>query len=188
MGNATPLMRLSELTRLLPLIRARRGCSSLQGSSAPDLTVAPTSSPTFIASASGTSITVTWANIPSTPLAKIGRSSAGAADGGPWDTTMAVPPEPPFGSSGTITFLNLIQGGTYTLTLTEADGSTLTATATVPAPPTPTPTPTTHTHLPRQPQLPHLHPRPRRVPLPRRLQRRLPSPPRQQQRAATATG
>ena len=30
MGNATPLMRLSELTRLLPLIRACRGCSSPQ--------------------------------------------------------------------------------------------------------------------------------------------------------------
>ena len=99
----------------------------------------PPSTPTFTASASGTSITVTWANVPSTPVAKIGRSSAGSADGGPWDTTMANPAAPAFGSSGSWTFLYLIPGGAYVLTLTEAGGSTLTATATVPATVTPPP-------------------------------------------------
>jgi hypothetical protein len=91
----------------------------------------PPPTPSFSAVASGTSITVTWANVPSNPT-KVGRSSGGSADGGPWDTT-EYSPVPTFTGSGTWTFLFLIPGALYTLTLYEANGSTMTAKVTVPA-------------------------------------------------------
>lgn len=97
---------------------------------APPVTTAPPApAPTFTAVAtSDSAVTVSWANVVPTQLARNGSDSTG---GGAWNTG-ALAKE---ASSGSYGFTLLIPGDTYVFTLTEASGATMEATVKMPAAP-----------------------------------------------------